>query len=79
MLSFVMLHCVVLVSVLRLLVTANVFPSSPIFVTLMMEAMRSPDTSDLTITHRNIPEDDVLHISRRKNLKSYRALNGWAL
>jgi hypothetical protein len=31
-------------SVLRLLVTATVVPSSPIFVTLMMEALRSSET-----------------------------------
>jgi hypothetical protein len=26
-----------------------------------------------------IPEDDILHSDRRENLKSYRALTGWAL
>jgi hypothetical protein len=26
-----------------------------------------------------IPEDDILHSHRRKNLKSYIALTGWAL
>jgi hypothetical protein len=35
-------------SVLRLLVSANDVPSSPILVTLMMEAIRSSDTSVLT-------------------------------
>jgi hypothetical protein len=34
-----------LCSVFRLLVTANVFPSSPILVILMMEAIRSSETS----------------------------------
>jgi hypothetical protein len=43
----------------RLLVTANVVPSSPILVTLMMEALRSSETSALTsVTWPNIPEDD---------------------
>jgi hypothetical protein len=45
----------------RLLVTANV-PSSPILVTVMMEAQSSSETSTLTrATRRNIAEDAVLH------------------
>jgi predicted hotdog family 3-hydroxylacyl-ACP dehydratase len=35
-------------SVRRLLVTANVFPRSQTLVTLMMEALRSSETSVLT-------------------------------
>jgi hypothetical protein len=38
---------------------------------MMMEAIRSSDTSVLTrATRRHIPEDDVLHSHDRGNLKS---------
>jgi hypothetical protein len=72
--------CIVFIdSVRRLLVTTNV-PSSPILVTLKMEAISSSETSVLTkATRRGIPEDGILHSHRRENFKSYIALTGWAL
>jgi hypothetical protein len=63
-----------------LLVTATVVPSLPILVTLMMELLRSSETSVVArATQRNIPEDGILQSHRRENLKSYLALTGWTL
>jgi hypothetical protein len=57
----------------RLLVTANVVPSSPILVTLMMEALSSSETSVLTrATRRNIPEGVILHVVE-KEIVGYRS------
>jgi hypothetical protein len=66
-------------SVRRLLVAANV-SSSPILVTLMMEALSYSKTSVLTkAARRNIAEDGILHSHRRENHKSYITLTGWTL
>jgi hypothetical protein len=57
---------------LRLLITANVVPSSPILATLMVEEIHSSETSVLTrATRRHIQEDGLLHSHRRENLNSY--------
>jgi hypothetical protein len=70
-------------SVRLLLVTASIVPNSLIFVTLMKEALRSSETSDLTrATRRNITENTILHSHRRENLKYYNicaALNSISL
>jgi hypothetical protein len=56
----------------RFLVTANVVPSSPILVTLMMEALNYSETLVLTrVIRHKIPEETILHSHRRENLKSY--------
>jgi hypothetical protein len=64
----------------NLLVTASVVASSPILVTLMMEALRSYETSVFKrATRRDISEDSILHSDRREDLKCYIALTGWTL
>jgi hypothetical protein len=52
----------------QLLVTANVVPSSPILVTLMMEAQSSSEKSVLTrVTRCNIPETGFFLVIAVKN------------
>jgi hypothetical protein len=66
------MYVVFLRCVLRLLVTAEVVPSLPILVTLIMEALRSSETLVLTrATKCNIPEDGILHSHVSESLKSY--------
>jgi hypothetical protein len=68
------------VSVLRLLVVANVVPSSSILVTLMMEAIHTFETSVLTSAiQRNIQKDGIPHSHRRGILKTEISITGWAL
>jgi hypothetical protein len=63
-----------------LLVTVIIVPSSLIRFTLMMEAMRSSETSvPTTITRLHIPEGGILHSHRREHLKSDIALTSLAL
>jgi hypothetical protein len=56
----------------RLLVTANVVPSSPILVTVMMHALSSSETLVLSrAKRRNIPDNGILHSHRCEKLKYY--------
>jgi hypothetical protein len=70
----------ILRSVLQLLVTANVVPSSSTLVTLRIETIRSSETPVHTrATRCNTSEDGILHSHRSENLKSYIALTYWSL
>jgi hypothetical protein len=63
---------------LRLLVFVNVFPSSPILISLMLEALCFSETPVLaSATQRNLPEDTILHSHRRENLKFYMIFYVW--
>jgi hypothetical protein len=54
--------------------------SSPIRVTLMMEAIRSSEMAVLTgATRCSISEDGILPSYLREYVKSYIALTGWAM
>jgi hypothetical protein len=66
-------YVVFLRSLRRLLVTANVVPSSPILAIPIMEALCSSKMSVLTrAAWGNNPEDGILHSHRRGNLKYYK-------
>jgi hypothetical protein len=53
-------------------VVGNVAPSSPILLLLMMEALRSSETSIPTrATRRKVSQDSIHHSHRRENLKFY--------
>jgi hypothetical protein len=63
-------------SVHRLLVPVNVVPSSPILVTLMMDALGSSKTSVHTnSTRSNIPEDGIFNTLSSVNDSSVLLIN----
>jgi hypothetical protein len=65
-------------SELRLLVTANVVPSSQILLALMTEAILSSETSlIIRVTWNHIPEDYILHC-HRGDVKSYKNMEYYA-
>jgi hypothetical protein len=67
-------------SVFQLLATVNVALSYLILVNLIMEGIRSSETSILTrATRRHIPEDGILHSHLCENFKSYITLTGLEL
>jgi hypothetical protein len=67
-------------SMLQLLDTVNVVPSSSILITQIMEELGSSKFSVLIrARQRDIPKDSICHRHRCENLKSYIALTGYAL
>jgi hypothetical protein len=63
--------------VFRLIVAAKVVPSSPIYVTLITETIRSSEMlAPTTATRRNISEGGIRHSHRREYHKSCIALSG---
>jgi hypothetical protein len=70
---------VLLFRAFRLLITSNV-SSSPILVILMIEALRTSETSAVRKAMlRNIPEGGILCGQQRYNFKCYVALTDWSL
>jgi hypothetical protein len=64
----------------QLIVTAEFVSSLLTLSTLLMQAIRSSETSVLTrAAWRYNPEYGILHGFRRDNLNCYRALTGWVL
>jgi hypothetical protein len=67
----------IILSVLQMLVIADVVPNSLIISTLITETTLSSETSVLrTATRRRVPTDVIPHSHRRENLRSYIAFTG---
>jgi hypothetical protein len=71
---------IIFLSLFQPLITDNFAPTSLISVTLFMEAIRSSETSVLTIaTRHHNSEGVILNSHNLEDFKSCRALTGWDL
>jgi hypothetical protein len=66
-------------NMLRLVVAANFVPSSPILFILLMDVIRSSETSVIQEPWPHFPQNGMFHSRLSEYLKSYIALTGWTV